>query len=690
VQRMSSVGAGTRGAIPSVHVQRKSSPTGVATPTRGLGLPPSRNSTLGGGGGIPPWRPSLLLPQSFGTDARMLAICERIDADKNGSISKLELIAAVHRDTEVADLILPGRDSSLLMRDEQSFDDVDAIFDAIAGGKQRIRYDDFVMHFRGGPTQHISNAGELRSLYDLIDADGNGCISKLELVAAVQHQAAVAALVLPGIDGRNVMSDEPTFDAVGSIFEAIACGKRRIGFVDFEAYFRKDAPASPRPHPLLDRTGTRVFIVGPGFGQQLNPLQGALVEQAGFQVHWFFNLPNPELPNFVISPHLEMMRLEIEAFRPDVVVAASKGGIYVVGLLDSGYWRGPTVLINAHPSCKCLPEGVPVVLAHGSNDEVYPTSRADLECLMATGSANKCFLYYTANSGQLTSGQRSRYGDRHNMESLLHHDCLPRLIDATLCPEGPEVHMVRTWRERLSEERLDAEAWLGYSPERLRRHWASPNHRGLDDRKLFEVPRGSEEFHQVSSVFHAVPKEPPAYLLSPQAAWDQVQVLNVHRVENGMQEDGCSKPYYDALRRSLADQGVEFEPGVHTCWAFHGAEAGALESIISNPVAGFQPLISGSRNATLWGLGTYFARDAKYVADGGFCGAIQRDGSRCMLMCLVMMGLPCLGDPQHRGVLPFRLRPHRYHSAVDSLSSPEICVVQHAGAALPAYLITFA
>ena len=53
-----------------------------------------------------------------------------------------------------------------------------------------------------------------------------------------------------------------------------------------------------------------------------------------------------------------------------------------------------------------------------------------------------------------------------------------------------------------------------------------------------------------------------------------------------------------------------------------------------------------------------------------------------------MTGLPCLGSPQHKGVtasvaavttacdrsaaaevLPFRSKPYRYHSSVDSLSS---------------------
>ena len=35
-----------------------------------------------------------------------------------------------------------------------------------------------------------------------------------------------------------------------------------------------------------------------------------------------------------------------------------------------------------------------------------------------------------------------------HQESLLHHDVLPRLIDSVLCPEGPEMHFIRTWKER--------------------------------------------------------------------------------------------------------------------------------------------------------------------------------------------------------------------------------------------------
>jgi hypothetical protein len=251
------------------------------------------------------------------------------------------------------------------------------------------------------------------------------------------------------------------------------------------------------------------------------------------------------------------------------------------------------------------------------------------------------------------------------------------------------MHLMRTWRERLSEERLDSEEWLGYSLDQLRRRWASPGRKGLDDQKLWEVPRGSEEFQRVATVFRSAPREPPAYLICPQANWESVRIKHIYRVENGLQHDGSARPYSEALRSSLDDQGLDFEPGVHTVWGFHGADAQAIDSIINNPMNGIQPLSSGSRNATLWGSGTYFARDPKYVADGGFCGQPDASGTRSMLMCLLMTGMPCLGDPQHKGVLPFRKKPHRYHSTVDCLSSPEIYIVQNPGAAHPAYLITF-
>jgi len=288
----------------------------------------------------------------------------------------------------------------------------------------------------------------------------------------------------------------------------------------------------------------------------------------------------------------------------------------------------------------------------------------------------------------MANGGLSKQGDQHNMASLLEYSCLPRLVDAALSHgESPELSMVRSWCDRLTAERLEAEAWLGYSPEQLRQLWVSKCHKGREAQKLFEVPVGSQEFAKLTTLFKTAPKEPAAYGGASPAAWAQTNILRIERVENGLQLDGSARPYFESLQSSLKDQDVHFEPGVHTRWVFHGTDA--IESIVSNPIAGFQPLASGSKGASLWGCGTYFARDAKYVADGSFCNR-RPDGTRQMLLCLAMTGMPCLGDPQHKGVLPMRQGSHRYNSTVDSLSSPEIFIVQHPSAVYPAYVITFA
>jgi hypothetical protein len=280
--------------------------------------------------------------------------------------------------------------------------------------------------------------------------------------------------------------------------------------------------------------------------------------------------------------------------------------------------------------------------------------------------------------------------DSHGMQSLARHDCLPRLVDASLCPDGAELHMLRSWRERLGDERQEAEDWLGFSLQRLQRRWVSPGGRGLDDQKLFEVPIDSQEFRHVEATFRAPPREDAALPGGPQEAWDRVKVVAVHRVENGRSLERSERPYCASVRKSVEDQGMAFEPGTHTRWTFHGADAGSTESIINDPMSGFKPLAATGFGGSPWGSGLYFARDARHIAMGGHCGAPATDGTRCMLMCLVTTGAPCLGDPKHIGVLPMRSAPHRYHSSVDSLSSPETHVLQHHGAAHAAYLISFA
>lgn len=621
--------------------------------------------------------------------AELGKVFSRIDKNRDGAISKLDLIHAMTNDKEAAALVLPGLQGGSL-EDEDRFEAAEAAFEIMGCGRSHVALTDFVAYMSRPPSPvrpQAEDEEDLRAKFLIIDKAGSGTVSKLELLAALQDSASLCELLVPGVDCKSVMDDEVSFDAVCGVFQAMAGGKRRADFRDFASYLRR--ARGPSGAPPLSRTrsevqslreSTRVFVIGPG--------QNKGLERAGYQVH-FCGAPNPDTSAIFATNFLPQIKAELDVFKPDVMVTFSSAGAFVPLLWQTGYWRGPVVLLNAHPSCKTLPKDVTVVVAHGSNDERYPQTRESLEQLMLTGGANNTFLLYTANSGRQTTGHYSRVGDRHSLDSLQQHDCLSRLVDAAVDGEGPEKHFMRTCRERLQEARLEAEGRIGYTPAALKRSWASPSQRGMEHQKLFDVPPGSEEFQLVATVFKAPPNEKAIYRLKPEHVWDTTQVVRVQRVENGLQEEGSVTPYLKSLQRSFEGQGMRFEPGTHTAWGFHGASLEAIDSIVNDPVTGFQPLASGIKKASLWGSGTYFARDARYVAEGGFCDAPAVDGTQKMLMCLLMVGVPCLGNPEHHGVLPFRKKPHRYNSTVDSLASPEVYVLQHPGGAYPAYIVTF-
>jgi len=611
-----------------------------------------------------------------------------MDVDGTATISLLEFVEGVRSHPKINNLLLPSCDATRVMDDERIFDEVSCAFDDISGGRQRFDLERFIAYFKDKSRQSPDKEAKLRAMYNQLDVNAEGSISKLHLIDVLRQNLEVATFMLPGIDCHSMLkrSDEDAFDAVSSLFSAIARGKKRIDYGDFAAYFHKVGSDPINLGEKVDRSTKRVLIIGPGFGGQMNPKQGQMIEASGYQVRWCHEVPNPETPNFPMVQHLPVLKAAIDDFRPDCIISASKGGAYTTALWTTTMWTGPTVMINAHPTCLMLPRNQRVVVAQGGNDEVYQWDRAYIENLMATGSANLCFLYFTPNSGLLASGVRSRVGDKHNMQSLLSYDTLPRLIDACLSNESPEMHMIRSWRDRLTPERLENEAWLGYTPRQLRRFWMSAGRRGADSQKLFIVPRDTEEFKRVVAVFKAPPSETPTYCPGNPEEWQRRRVRNVQRVENGKQDDSNFTPYYESLKSSIESQGLDFEPGVHTRWVFHGSPA--IDAIVKNPSAGFQPLASGSSGATLWGHGTYFARDAKYVAEGGFAKP-GPDGYPRMVMCLLATGIPCVGDPDHHGILPIRQEDYRYNSAVDDLSSPEIFNITHPGAAYAAYVITF-
>lgn len=315
---------------------------------------------------------------------------------------------------------------------------------------------------------------------------------------------------------------------------------------------------------------------------------------------------------------------------------------------------------------------------------------------MRTSSACRHMLYYSTDSG---SAGRFRRGDGHEMATLLQHDLLNRLVDAACAasregnPIPPDEYLIETWAGFITAHRRQAERALGHNPGSLLRFWEqAPAADGAGSEPvLFHVGRDSAEFQAVSSIFLAEPPQArhygPGDILG---RWSGTEVTRIQRIQNGCQREGL-QARHDCLRHGLRAQGVTFKEQVHARWLFHGpGSAEALDSILHTQ-EGFNPLLSGSSVGQLWGAGIYFARDAQYVAEPPYVVTTDQ-GEKQVLLCLVEVGMPCAADPKHVGaqaLLPFRHAKHRYNSTVDSLSNPEIFVVQQNWQAIPSYLISF-
>ena len=165
--------------------------------------------------------------------------------------------------------------------------------------------------------------------------------------------------------------------------------------------------------------------------------------------------------------------------------------------------------------------------------------------------------------------------------------------------------------------------------------------------------------------------------------WAGCRVIQIERIENGRLEEQ-SQQRLVAVSSQLTEQGIQFEAGVHTRWLFHGTDS--LDAIIANPIDGFSILMAGSGTGQLWGTGIYCARDAVYSND--YTTQRTAHGCKRMLLCLVTTGIACLGGT-HLKLLPNRFMYSKYDSTVDSLSNPEIHIVNKALQVLPAYVITY-
>lgn len=112
-----------------------------------------------------------------------------------------------------------------------------------------------------------------------------------------------------------------------------------------------------------------------------------------------------------------------------------------------------------------------------------------------------------------------------------------------------------------------------------------------------------------------------------------------------------------------------FEKG----WLWHATAKESIDKILQQ---GFNRSFCG-KNATMYGKGVYFARDAAYSAHTIYA-VPDHTGTQYMMACKVVAGEYCLGK---RDALTPDVRDAQksvlYDSTVDDMSSPSIYVTYH-------------
>jgi hypothetical protein len=119
---------------------------------------------------------------------------------------------------------------------------------------------------------------------------------------------------------------------------------------------------------------------------------------------------------------------------------------------------------------------------------------------------------------------------------------------------------------------------------------------------------------------------------------------------------------------------------------FHGTTADTAEKIVASDI-GFDRSYAG-KNASAFGNGVYFARDARYSSQVKYSTPDDR-GVQRMFLCQVVVGKFCKGTPGAN-------RPHLpgsatdcYDTTVDNQADPSIFVTYRDGQMYPEYIIHF-
>ncbi|KAG7341246.1 receptor family ligand binding protein [Nitzschia inconspicua] len=183
----------------------------------------------------------------------------------------------------------------------------------------------------------------------------------------------------------------------------------------------------------------------------------------------------------------------------------------------------------------------------------------------------------------------------------------------------------------------------------------------------------SPEYQQVESAFLSTLKS------------RKLKIHGIERIQNmGMWQSYVVKRQTICYREAELDRPQAIQR-LERCWLWHGTNKEVYEKIIQQ---GFNRSFCG-KNATLWGKGVYFARDAEYSSRDVY-SIPDSKGTKYVMACRVMVGEYCVGKTNAITPDVRCSRTHSlYDSTVDRMTNPGIYVTYHDAQAYPEYIIRF-
>ena len=162
-----------------------------------------------------------------------------------------------------------------------------------------------------------------------------------------------------------------------------------------------------------------------------------------------------------------------------------------------------------------------------------------------------------------------------------------------------------------------------------------------------------------------------------------INVVDVKRIQNMSMWQSYAVKRQTVLQREKDSESDHGASRFERVWLFHGTDEATVPKIVQQ---GFNRSFCG-KNATVYGKGVYFARDASYSATPTYSRP-NVQGIQHIFLCRVVVGEYCKGKTD--ALTPDARQGHTlYDSTVDDVKSPSLYVTYHDAQAYPEYLVRF-